>query len=48
MGKRSRRSKSELREKNGGKLPTETMIGFIAKVIAEAGKAKNSGCSEGN
>lgn len=47
LGKDYRRVKDELREKNGGKLPTEKMVSFIAEVIAKVGEAKNSGGSVG-
>ena len=32
----------ELRERNGGRLPTSAVIGFMGRVVSEARAAKNS------
>lgn len=47
LGSDYQRVKNELREQNGGQLPTEKMIEFIGGVIAKVGEAKNSGGSAG-
>lgn len=47
LGSDYQRVKNELREQNGGHLPTEKMIEFIGGVIAKVGEAKNSGGSAG-
>lgn len=43
-----RRVKDELRAKNGGRLSTQDMVGFVAEVLEKAAELKNSGSSAGN
>lgn len=43
-----RRVKDELRAKNGGRLSTQDMVGFVAEVLEKAAELKNSGNSDGN
>lgn len=43
-----RRVKDELRAKNGGRLSTQDMVGFVAEVLEKAAELKNSGNSAGN
>ena len=47
LGDDYQRVKNELREQNGGSLPTEKMIEFIGGVISKVAEAKNSGSSAG-
>lgn len=41
LGADYERVKAELRAKNGGRLPVEVMIDFMAKLMAKMGEVKN-------